>query len=718
MDCRGDFADRKSLYHFNKGSDHDRLKFISDNVTAGVLLAKDARTVEFFGLPQHNTNTDVFLGTTSFTYDDSPYTTKARINGCFYHLFKDEEVDNATFPFPFGESFKAEDIANVNIPNINAGGVFTKSISYRIARIPIALPIPFGQKYIKKGEANQDFMDLLEEMSTDKDRAPLWWHKAVSEFNAGQHEVIADPDNKEKLKDRLPEGSDDSPVDKNTSPYVSVEPWNTGDGENKQLLESLKKRLTTLHVESDKYIDPIVKKILRILNLSEETNQYLKKTYPTIKKLLDFFLHTTDEFKAMKKPNGRNGLIKEPLFKASDVEAFIIFCRWTEKEETEEKNGDVDWGKFTKRSFNQFRKDAPKTHLDEIFDELCIDEEVKNTLKGKVQTPSQLFQKAESLYKNNKKVGGGDLGTIKKFKDWYSFHSIGYLPSDWIISFRAFKNHHPKELELRKVLSQVGLQHDAIRALNMNDVKDVSALIERTENWKTVNKYKGGGTKTPAQAQENDWKEWEKMGLTRSDAIDIINFRHWYTFCVERKADMKDWAKRFSSTNFRNFIQRYGSGDNFKKPSKWKTSNVGKLKLSQEEVDFDDMLQKAAEAGSVTEEQRYHLLQHIKKREKIDLITEIVNEREEGTGETSQKEDKLGKMLQRDLEEDDEEGKEDLLFYQRFCQFFFSALLVLVLLGAWTMTTIYLMKEHKAPTPTNSGDSGEDNDLQYIVFIQ
>ena len=558
-----------------------------------MLLAKDAQTVQFFGLPQHNNR--VFLGTTSFTYDDSPYTTKARINGCFYHLFKDEEVDDDTFPFPLGERFKAADIANVlTLGKIYWISYFTKSISYRIARIPIALPIPFDQKYIKIGEANQDFKDFLENMSTDKDKAPLMWHKAVSEFNAVQHKVIADPGSEEELKDKLPKGSDDSPVDVSTTPYVSLAglPSDEDVEENKQLIDALNKRLDTLRDENDENIfskttadrrdelapllggeekegddDDVLEgsatnddngggggggssyslggseKILKILNLSKETDEHLKDKYPTIKMLQEeFFLRTTDEFKNMTKTNESGH--KEPLFKRSDVEEFIILCRWIE--ENREKSVDVDWEKFTKRSFNKFRKEAPKEHLGEIFEELGIDKATVKTLKDKVQTPAQLVQKPRSLYKDE--VKGGDLGPIKEFKKWYSFHSIGFLPSDWIISFREFNDIHQKERDLRKVLSQgVGLTHDAIRTLKMNDISDVTALIEKTEKWRIgdkgdvscVNKMLcclGGNDEDDP---ESKMKEWEEMGLTRNYAIDIINFRHWYIFYVDRKPDMK-----------------------------------------------------------------------------------------------------------------------------------------------------------------------------------
>jgi len=308
-------------------------------------------------------------------------------------------------------------------------------------------------------------------------------------------------------------------------------------------------------------------------------------------------------------------------------------------------------------------------------------------------------------------LNGTEKYAIEKFRSWYNFHFIGYLPSDWIVSFRN-DDVHSKEREMRKVLQVIGLGADAIQALKMNGIRDVIALNRTSRDWRTENRR---GLSSVADSlprmRGEDWEsrsnEWKLMGLTRNDASDIINFRHWYKFYVAGKKNMKGWAAEFNSAQYRGFVQRYEPGDSFKMPTMLRFHR-DRLTFSQEKQDYYEMLEKALEAGDVTAEQRYNLLQYMERREKMSLIEEITSQHDEGLGENSLQESRLKELLQRDEKNSEEKVKNDLLFYQHYCQFFFSALLVLVLLASWTGTTCYLMKDHLEP------DAG---DIEYVMFV-
>jgi hypothetical protein len=381
-----------------------------------------------------------------------------------------------------------------------------------------------------------------------------------------------------------------------------------------------------------KEVDPTVEKVLGILNLREETDNYFRAHYPKTDGFEEFFLSTTEEFEAKYKQHGE---WKEPRFKRSDREEFIILCRWVEDNQAV-NGGKIDWEQFNKESFNDFRKQAPKDDLFEILKELGIyNNNVVKALESKnVQTPAHFVQKPKSWFEklcigepgkeedsNHFLLNGTEKYAIEKFKDWYNFHFNGYLPSDWIVSFRN-DDIHLKEREMRKVLQVIGLGADAIHALKMNDIRDVTTLNRTSMYWRTENK-RGLGLYPFTDSipgvrsgdRESRSNEWKLMGLTRNDASDIINFRHWYKFYVAGKNNMKGWAAEFNSAQYRNFVQRYEPGDNFKKPSILR-SRKDKLTFSQETKDYYEILQRAAEAGDVTEEQRYNLLQYIKKREK------------------------------------------------------------------------------------------------------
>ena len=162
-------------------------------------------------------------------------------------------------------------------------------------------------------------------------------------------------------------------------------------------------------------------------------------------------------------------------------------CRWMEENQAA-ANGGIDWDLFTKESFNNFRKQAPKDDLDEILKELGIyNERVVKALEEKnVLRPEHLVQKSKAWLeklddKDDLLLNGTDKYAIEKFREWYSFHMIGYLPSDWIVSFRN-SDAQPKERELRKVLTvSIGIKE---RFRSWKDKATLKTLF--------VNKVNGG----------------------------------------------------------------------------------------------------------------------------------------------------------------------------------------------------------------------------------
>jgi len=145
------------------------------------------------------------------------------------------------------------------------------------------------------------------------------------------------------------------------------------------------------------------------------------------------------------------------------------------------------------------------------------------------------------------------------------------------------------------------------------------------------------------------------------------------------------------------------------------SSKDDSLKLSQERQDFYEMLQRAAESGEVTDELRYHLQKSMGKKEEMSLIEAMISHRDKGLGDSSVLEGRLRELLDRDEQKAEEKEKRDLLFGQQFGQFFFSAFLVLVLLGSWTWTTAYFMKQ------VMRGESEPDYETHpgydYVIFI-
>jgi len=393
-------------------------------------------------------------------------------------------------------------------------------------------------------------------------------------------------------------------------------------------------------------VDPIVDKVLGFLNLRDDTDNYLREKYPTLKEFENFLELSFEAVKAMYK---ENGLSKEPLFKRSDREEFIVLHKWTKENQV---GGEICWDYFNQKNFNDFRGQALKDDLSKILEELGINnDKVKNALEAKsVRTAADFARRPKSWYEKlceeepdteessqqtrHLLLNGAVKYAIEKFKDWYNFHFIGYLPSDWIVSFRN-DDVHPKERDLRKVLRVIGLKADAIEALQMNDIKDIATLNRTSAEWKTQDRKRGRCCGLfREQRDEERASQWEDMGLTRNDASDIVSFRHWYNFYVAGKKNMKGWTAEFNSVQYNNFLLLYEPGDDFKKSSWWKCC-ADSLNFSQERHDYYDMLERAAELGVMTEELRFHLLKSMETREEMALIEEINSHHNKGLGDST-----------------------------------------------------------------------------------
>ena len=413
--------------------------------------------------------------------------------------------------------------------------------------------------------------------------------------------------------------------------------------------------------------------------------------------------------KTYSKENG-----KEPIFKRSDREEMIILGRFAKK--NMDHKGTINWEHFNEKDFNTLREEAPKEDLRKVLKELGIDNiEVVNSLKAKsVLTPAHFVQKPKSWFSkleiisstlkvdsdveqneqqpNRLLLNGTDKFEIERFKQWYTSHMVGCLPPDWVVSFRN-DDMQPRERYLRKVLRTIGLSADVIDALKMNNILDVRALNEHSKYWRTSSKS--------GDEQEDTSYSWQQMGLTRYEAKNIIEFRHWYNFYVAGKPDVTGWSSGFNLRQYLNFLQCYQPGDSFRMLSWWKFWQKCKfwqpdsLRFPQERYDYYDMIQKAVDSGDVSNEQRYHLRKYYEeRREKMSLMEEITINHYEGLGDTSQQEERLHEMLREDDRRADEQNEEKLLFSQQFYQFYFSATLVLTLLYFWYGTTIWFMIQY------------------------
>jgi hypothetical protein len=128
------------------------------------------------------------------------------------------------------------------------------------------------------------------------------------------------------------------------------------------------------------------------------------------------------------------------------------------------------------------------------------------------------------------------------------------------VSFRK-EAEQVKELEWRKVLRAIGLKADAIQALEINDVCDFATLNETSEEWRI--------TKSDGDESSSDSNEWQKLGLKKNDARNIIYFRHWHNFYVAGTKDKGDWAAEFSSAQYERRYIDPRKPNEIKKPGWW-----------------------------------------------------------------------------------------------------------------------------------------------------
>jgi hypothetical protein len=417
------------------------------------------------------------------------------------------------------------------------------------------------------------------------------------------------------------------------------------------------------------------------LNLRPETNEYLQSK---LDKLEETLLRSSEEIKD--ETYYKEGK-KHVRFNQAERDKLTLLWRWMEKNRGDGREVKFNWGDFNKESFNAFVLKVDGIILDEVLEELKLSEEVKVTLRGNgVYSPASLVEKSKYWYENEIKLSSTGIHQIEKFKKWYKYQLDTYLPSDWIVSFRKEAG-QVEELEWRKVLKAIGLKADAIQALEINDVCDFATLNHMSKKWKISEP----NLKT-LRGDENhfDWKDWQKMGLKESDARHIINFRHWHKFYVARKKYKSNWAADFNSAQYKRFVQRYIDPtklDEFKKPG-WRASRNDRLKLAQEKQDYYDILQAAAEDGHLTKQDRNRLRQHYQdRREKMELIQEI----NEGVGDSSFQEKRLGEVFEEEAAIEKERKKQDNLLFQKCSRFLISTSLSVALLWCWGLTTVYFM---------------------------
>jgi len=451
----------------------------------------------------------------------------------------------------------------------------------------------------------------------------------------------------------------------------------------------------------------IVEEVLNILDLRDETKTWLENKFTKQKSFEDFLKLSSEKIKNMQlstaeidgSKQGRDGE-KHARFNQAERDELILLRRWMKKNRVAGGQG-VKWDDFNRESFETFvREEVPEDILDEILSELKITNEMKFTLKGSgIHTPASFVGKSKYWYEHEIALDSADIHEIEKFKKWYKYQLDTYLPSDWIVSFRKDST-RVTEIKWRKVLKAIGLKADAIQALEINDVCDFATLNHTSKKWKIS---EPGSKKLRSDVSSSDstepnssisnmekWDEWQKMGLKESDARHIINFRHWHKFYVARKKVKSNWEEEFNSAQYERFVQRYidpSKLDEFKKPDWWASRNDS-LKLAQEKQDYHDILQAAAEDGHLTEQDRSRLRQHYQeRREKMELIQEI----NEGLGDRSFQEKRLGEIIEEEAAFDNEKKKQDDLFFQICYRFFISTLLACCLLWSWGGTTFFFM---------------------------
>ncbi len=438
----------------------------------------------------------------------------------------------------------------------------------------------------------------------------------------------------------------------------------------------------------------IVEVCLNILDLRDETKDWLENKYTTSRDIEDFLQLSSKKIEAMQLSteeidSDKKGK-KHARFNQAERASFILLRRWTERYLDGE---DIKWANLNRKSFNELVCDEVDGIIfEEILRELKLSEEAKESLdKSGVKTPASFVMKSKYWFKHEIELSSSEICEIEKFKRWYKYQLDKYLPSDWIVAFREEAAQvQGVDFEWRKVLKTIGLKADAIQALEINDISDFINLIYTPEKGRvTKPKRMNGGVEG---ISDSDWNEWQKIGLKKNDARHIINFCHWHKFYVAGQKDKSDWAAEFNSAHYERFIQRYidpSKPDEFRTPGWWNldswTWKSDVLRMSEEKQDYFDILQEAVEAGSLTEEQRYHLRQHYKgRREKMELIQEI-NEGS-GSGDNSFQESRLNEIFEEEAARDKNKIKDDLEFTQKHCQFVLSALVAYGLLGIWIYT--------------------------------
>ena len=426
--------------------------------------------------------------------------------------------------------------------------------------------------------------------------------------------------------------------------------------------------------------DCTVDKVIRILGLRPATKKYLSDMH-TLKEFEEFMQLPCEEIMGMTtecENAGDSKKIHVTIFNQSERAKLILLRRWMNENRLDHHN--FDWQSFSKQRFNEFASEVEGTILDEILDELKLYEKKDKLKRRRISTPGLFVEKSKYWYKyENFDLDDTDIYEIEKFKRWYKYKLLGpYLPSDWIVTYRK-EAVMGKEFEWRKVMKDIGLKVDAVQALEINEIRDFSALNHRSKKWRVT---------MPASKKNTtrEWNEWQQMGLLEKDARNIIHFRHWYNFYVTKK-DKSDWTSEFDSSQFERFVQRYidpSKLDDFKKPNWWQ-SKTDTLELSQERQDYYDMLQAVAEDGAVAEVDRYRLKEHYegRRREKMDLILEIM----EGSGDKSFQEKRLREIGWEEASSDGDKKAADLIFFQKYNQFFYSTLVAYVLLLCWVATT-------------------------------
>lgn len=417
--------------------------------------------------------------------------------------------------------------------------------------------------------------------------------------------------------------------------------------------------------------------------------KYLESKYQTMEGFEEFLELSSEEVRASKidKEGDKFCAIR---FNQADRAKLILVGRWAERHLDGHES---KWAHFNKKSFNEFVcGEVDDIILDEILKALHLIEH-KGTLQvNGVHSPDSFVEKSKYWYEHEIKFTSRQISQIEKFKKWYKHQLDDYLPSDWIVSFRK-DSKHEGEIEWRKVLKAIGLKADAIQALEINDIRDFATLIRTSEKWR-INGPDAKAKKSPDGSMPV-WNEWQECGLKENDTRTIISFRQWHKFYVAGQKDKDDWAEEFNCAQYKRFVQRYidpNRPEQGRSKSSWRrgwwASSDDSLTMSREKKDFRDMLERAAETGTVTEEVRYRLTKHYdERREKMDLIQEI----NDGTGDTPFLEERLNQIFKDEAEDQKGNTEESLFFAKEYCQFVFSALVAYIILFIWVGLTIFFV---------------------------